>query len=427
MVIGFKDLPAPPHVHDASNHAFMVARAAELGSLDPSRIFAELLPHKVYLSGWHLAAAITGSLAGVAPYIATWFTAITCVALVPIALATLWWRWGVGAAVAVAGTFWVMTNSDTPAGNPFSWGGLGVHVGFFIAPLGAITLAQAIRSRRPLLAFAAGLYLAATIHMHFSEVVIIPLLAILTVVMQRRQVPVVPVARWWPAAALFGLGLALAFVPAMVEGAGRYASDIGGIRSNVETVGLVRALRSFPQGIGPPDLRFPWAVGGTILMLSVRRWRPIAVASVILGFWIFALKFWYDPVSRVLATPYYGQVARISYQQMYLMPLAAGAATVMLIRFAARRNRVLAGAACVLAATTMVLGYAKHHRNLASLENKIPFDQQEYLLAREIGEFVPDGEVVANYRDDGSTWAWHVSGQGFSQSTVLEMHCSGRS
>jgi hypothetical protein len=442
MVVGFRNFCAPPHVHDASNHAFLVARAKETGSLAPALIFAHVQASKPYLAGWHFVAAVTASVGGIAPYVAAWFTAITAVALTPFALATLWWRWGAGPAVAAAAVAWVATNADVPAGLPFSWGGFGQQVAFFLVPLGVVVAAAALRTVRWRSALATGLYVAVMIHVHAAEGVVVGLLAVLTLLVGRGgasdggQAEAYAAAAAsgtglgaprgdtagrarsraamrWLAAGAFMIGLAFAYDPAILEMATSYAANIRMLGENATTVAPERAARVYLLQIGPPDVRFLWLIGGLAYLLVRRRWRAIAIASLVLGVWLVALQVWNDPVSRALATPFYSQAARVAYLQIYLQPFAAGVATVVLLRAAARRRRILVGLAAGVTVYALAAGLADQVPSIASLRGSVPFDRDEYALARRIPTVVGPDEVVANYRDDGSTWAWHVSGVSF--------------
>ncbi len=413
---GFRDFCAPPHVHDASNHAFLVARAARTGSLDPALIYAHVHPVHRYLPGWHLTAAVTGTVAGVAPYISAWFTAITVVALVPWSLAMLWWRWGAGAALSLAGVAWVVTNGDVPAGLPFSWGGFGQQVGFFLAPMGAVLAADALRSLRWPVALATGVFLAAMVNIHFSEVMVVVVLGALTWGMTRHHHGFDAVGSTRMrllAASAFLVGLALAFDPAILRTASGAVSAARQVAARDQVATWGRALRVFLLQIGPPDVRFVWLIGGLAWLLAQRRWRPVGVTCLLLGAWLVALQVWHDPVSRILAMPFYGQAARVAYLQIFVMPLAAGAATVALLRALRRRGRTALVAGVLVTLYPLGAGFVTQVPGLESLASAVPFTRDDYALACAIGDTVGDGEVVANDRDDGSTWAAQVSGVAF--------------
>jgi len=65
----FAGFAASPHLHDASNHAFMVSQVVRHASLDRHLVFGPPYgsPPQDYLLGWHAAAALTCRLTGTLP------------------------------------------------------------------------------------------------------------------------------------------------------------------------------------------------------------------------------------------------------------------------------------------------------------------------------------------------------------------------
>lgn len=415
QILGFAGFAAPPHIHDASNHAYLVLRITQVGSLHPDLLFGGTAPRPEvpYLAGWHLVAAITGRVAGLTPYLAAWLMPMTAVLLTPLALAVLWRRWGAGAVACTFAGLWLASNAHMPTGL-FGWGGFGQQIGFFLAPVGAIVLAEAWRARRWSVAMLAGLSLAVMIHIHFSEVVVMIGLALLDLTRRRAKTAVASPGAVVLAATAFVVGLAVAIDPAFLKLAAVYNARFAASHTTGTLYGVGDAAWRFIMLIGRPDVRALVVFGGLGLALATRTWRWFAVTSLALGILYLSLSVWGDPVSRALAIPFYGQAARVGYLQIYFFPLLAGLATERLHAAATRRHRLFGCVVAVLAAFLLIGGIKQEVKTLASFETVVPFSAAEYNLARLIPEYVGTDDVVANFYDDGSTWAMHVCGRRFT-------------
>jgi hypothetical protein len=82
----------------------------------------------------------------------------------------------------------------------------------------------------------------------------------------------------------------------------------------------------------------------------------------------------------------------------------------------------------LLLAGALESGFTRELRNYRSSRTTVPFTQDDYRQACALAEIVPEHSVVANFWDDGSTWAMHVSGRRFLEPCSWPLFdASGRS
>jgi hypothetical protein len=160
---------------------------------------------------------------------------------------------------------------------------------------------------------------------------------------------------------------------------------------------------------------------GVVTALFMRGTRRPAAVSLLLGALFVVLAVRHDPLSRRGAFLFYGQPARVLYLQYFFLPVLGALPLLWLWRRIAERQPVrvrtvlLLGAAAACIAAILVPGYPHVVRNMRSQAGAVPFTEAEYRLARRIPDVVRPGGLIANYWDDGSTWAMHVSGRRFLQ------------
>jgi len=445
LLAGYGRLPAPPHIHDASNHAWITLRIVQSQSLawrELARDAAGVLDLG-YLPGLHAAAALIARLGGVAPYISVWMLALGLTALTPLAWTLLWRAWGASAALAVAAALLSAANPLGPGG-VLGWGGFGQAAGFFLLPATVLALrALAGGKNRPRgtaalwNAFFAGLVLGGLIHLHASEVLVALAFVLLATSPTRPSLG-------------SGLALLAGFV-AICGGdlwtlATAYPHAIGAWP--VETKTLGDSLHRLGKAAGHGPVLRILVLAGWILALRAPAWRRLALAAGILGAWYLALQSFADPLSRWLATPFYRQAPRILYLQLYFAPLwaalALGQGTSALER--ARRGSagglreevaIRAGMGrwmriawirllpALVIAGILASSWSNLVTNYRNGGKAVPFTLDDFRQAKGITEVVPPGSLVANLWDDGSTWAMHVSGRPFLLPCAWNLHTSG--
>jgi len=412
---GHRDFVAPPHVHDAGNHAWLVARVAATGSLRAGAMFDPQtgVPAVGYLPGWHGAAALVARLSGVAPYVSAWFLPLLLLAATPVALSLLWRAWGVPVVAAPVAAFAVAVNQFVPGG-VLGWGGFGQLAGFCLVPIVTLALRAALAVPSAWSGLGAGLLLAALLRVHASEALVVLGAAALAW-------PALPAALRRaghgrrPRAGLFAAAaLAIAAGPDVWRLAHDYAGRIpDGPRPPLAGVGpsLERWLAA---GGHPFGLKALTALG---LLLSWRAapWRRLGAAALGCAALFIALASVGDPVSWWLATPFYAEAPRVLYLQLYLLPpLLALPLLHLRGALAARGGARFAGAAAtalvMMALASAVPGVLRNYRHMRAA---VPFGAGEYALARRLPETVGPAGLVADYWDDGGVWAMHVSGRRF--------------
>lgn len=422
LIAGYGGFAAPPHVHDASNHAFLTLRIFESGRADAGAVFAGQhgRPAVGYLPGWHAAAALVAQLGGVAPYVATWFLPLALAALLPAAAALLWRAWGLPA-VAVAGGALLLTGNEMVPGGILEWGGFGQIGGLFLLPVLLLALRGLWRRPGAAAGLGCGALWAALARVHAGEAYAALFLAPLV---WARTAPGEPAARRGRRGAALLLALA-AFAALIGPDAWRLGSDYAGW--------IARDPPAPPERFGYCLEKY-WNAGGRALGLKIltalglahalwrRRWRPLAALSLVLGAIFVARAAWRDPFTGWLTVPFYGQAARLHYLQALLLPaLAALPLAALHARLggggsAGGAGRGRAGVVvAALAAAALVPAWPGVLRDLRLDRGSVPFTPAEYALALDLRQVLPPTAVVANYWDDGSTWAMHVSGRRFLQ------------
>lgn len=421
---GFRQLCAPPHLHDASNHAFMVSRIVQVHTMRQDAVFgAPYCGYGVpYFLGWHAVIAMVAELSGVAPYIATWFWAIACCVLIPAALCLLWIEAGVPTFAAALAACFVAANHYVPAGL-FSWGGFGAAAGMFLLPTLAVLLRGAVRNGSLVLGAAAGVCGGAMVFVHFSEVVTAVLIvAVFTTTSGGQRAPARRLFLVIAVAALAFLGIG---GRALLEGLQPYLQPNVQVKAaGAEPLGLVLAQTLMYSSSVKTSIQV-LALAGVGWGLWERRTRRVALMALGVAAACISLRTIHDPVSAFFAQAYYGQPARVLYLQMYLMPVLL-AWPMARIRMWTQAGWQRWASAALLGAlfAWMIFPSMVHNRdNVRNRRTAVPFEADEYRLALRVRELVPEDAVVANQPDDGSFWAMHVSGRRFLDPTAWALGC----
>ncbi len=416
LLLGFGRLPAPPHIHDASNHAWLTLRIVQTSSLNLSLVNADLAGTvKVgYLPGLHAAAALIARVSGVAPYISVWMLALLLCAMIPGAFSLLWRAWRVPALTLGLALLLSVANPLGPGGI-LGWGGFGQIAGFFLVPFGVLALRSGWRSSSLSAGLAAGFVLGALIFVHASEVVVVLGATLLS--LERRTRP-----SWRSGLALLA---ALVFVcgPEVWQVYRGYPSLVASELPHRKELldSLTRLWRSGGRGV-VLQLLLPlgWIFGFR------KTWaRRLVVTSAILGIFYLFLQSYADPLTRLLATPFYRQAPRVLYLQFYLLPPLLALPLVRILEALPSRRAgekgpsggtITARALVVLLlAGALGSGFSRELRNYRSSRSTVPFTRDDYRQACTIARLVPRHSIVANLWDDGSVWAMHVSGRRFLQ------------
>jgi hypothetical protein len=429
IVHAFAGFSAPPHLHDASNHSFMALRILQTRSLDPSRLFVATsgqLPLP-YLLGWHVTAATSCDLSGLAPYVACWYLSVIGAALLPLGLNLFWRAAGIGPAVAVVAAAVAVSNFWVPTGL-YSWGGLGMILGLAVMPWFVIVARGAIR--RPSLATGAAAAGAAIalLHIHSSEVFTAVLLLIVVWPRHEEQRPVR--SDWLRAALAAGLVI-LAFgllpaLPLLRAYTGAIAAMAPGPRPPWPEV-----WRDYLHGVAGIVPLLRWLAPLGLLGIFIPALRRLAAAALAVSAVYFALRWLRDPLSAWLTQPYYRQWARLLYVMVFLFPPLVVA---VLARPSAwlktRVNRRVLMAANAAGAVALVVwgtvpGLRHAGQNLANQRIWVPFTASDFELAQQLEYLPPRDGVVANLEADGSFWAMHVSQRTFLDPCAWNLAVSG--
>lgn len=408
FLLGHGGLSAPPHVDDASNHAWITLRVVQTGSDDPGILRGDGpgFVDKAYTPGLHVAAALIARAGGLAPYVATWMLVLLLSVLIPASWSLLWRAWGVPGTVVALAVLFASANPLVPGG-VFSWGGFGQIAGFFMVPVVAVAMRAAGSAPRLRNAVLAGILTGGLAFLHFSEVFVA---AGAVVLFPRRKGRVMP-ARTLLALSLLLVVFAALTLPELLAVAGHYGSPE--VVPRLETKQLGDALERWSRACGR-DLLQVLAVVGILVGVWRRASRRIAIATLVLGVWYLALQVRADPVSQWLAHPFYRQAPRILYLQCYLLPpLMAWPVLLLHERLHASRPRLADAVVAGIAFLALGMGLKRVDNDLPAQSRLVPFTEADYHHAVRVGEIVGADEVVANFWRDGSTWAMHVSGRRF--------------
>lgn len=411
VLLAHGSLSAPPHVDDASNHAWITLRVVETEELHPDIVRGEGpgFVDAYYAPGLHAPAALLARFGGVAPYIATWLLVVLILGLIPASWSILWRAWGLPSGAVALGVLFATATSLGPAG-VLSWGGFGQILGFFMVPVGTLALRAAWREPGPGHSISAGILLGAMAFLHFSEVFVAMGAALLISGVGVRSSRI---------RSLFGLTIVLgtmAFIalPELLAVSQHYGTS--NFLPALETKRFGDALERWSRA-GGRDLLQVLFVLGFIFGILRRDTRKLALVALGLGAWYLSLQVFADPISQWLAHPFYRQAARILYLQLYLLPPLLALPLLFLMDLSRRRGRARVGqlTAAALVLVALGMGLERVTKVLHSFDVFVPFTVEDYAHAREIASVVPEGDVVANLWRDGSTWAMHVSGCRFLQ------------
>lgn len=414
LLAAFRDYAAPNSIDDASNHAFMVARALAAQSLSPDKIFAPPngLPAIPYLPGWHGCAALIAGLGHVPPWVSAWYLPALVAVATPLALSLFWRAAKLPRPALLLGLAFAVANYHQPL-NIFSWGGFGAIIGLALAPWIVLALRGAMRTPSVASGLLAGAAMVAILYIHTSEAfTALVLLAAVWPDAGERSGSRHDFARAlvWACAFFLVVGIIPLWQHARVYG-GWTASEALPPR-----LGLVPSLAQFLTFAGGNMPGLHWFVApGLLAGFLSRRTRRLAWLSLAFLLLYLGLRCAQDPVSSMLSRPYYRQFPRVVYPQMFLLPPLMATAALGILAGLGRlwrwRGRRILTTAAVAALAYFVLypGAYWSYRNLAFQRTLVPFSPAEAQLAREMARVLPSDAVVANQYGDGSYWAMHIS------------------
>jgi hypothetical protein len=409
LLLGFGSLSAPPHVHDASNHAALVSQILTNGSMAADKIWTGLAgrPARLYFPGWHAGAALIAQTGGVAAYVSCWFFPFFFMSLLPASLVLLWRSFRVPLAGLLLGSLLVATNKHLP-GSIWSWGGFGQIVGIYLVPPVTVLILGAWRVRSVYGGVFVGFVIFSLMQIHAAEIMVVLVLAGIAGRLQGLG---------W-----VGVRLPLAVIATWVTAAGSQAWTIGQSYSVLkssqhlgESVSLATAVEDFIGVGGRAGGLKPLVILGLLLGFVDRRFRPLAWISLICGLLYLTIAVYQDPVSRVISIPFHQQAARILYLQIYVMPPLMALPAIWLYRMGAgigsvRVAKVVVSFLLILALQSAFSSVVKSYR---SYHESVPFTAETYRFARRLESVSFEDSFIANFWDDGSTWAMHVSGHRF--------------
>lgn len=416
----FAGFAAPPHLHDASNHSFMVRQIVEHASLDRRLVFGPPYgsPPQDYLLGWHAAAALISRLSGTLPHISAWYLAATCACLLP-AMGTLLWRaFGIPGRIMGLGAGFLAANYFMPTGI-FSWGGFGQIIGLCVLPWAMVILRCAAGPACWPAGLTAGLALLGLLHIHTAEVFAVLILA------PSAWPPGADRASWRSSAPRLALAVGILVV--------------GGLLPLLPTFTSYNAFTAGHQVPPPPGWKAAWQqfttfAGGNVPILQLmigpalvagvfrKGMRRVWVTSLVMTLLFLGLRQVQDPVSLFLTRPFYHQAGRLLYPQIFLMPLLVSGAFFLVVDGMGKlwsrlrwpgRTAVQVGLVLIIAARWLYPGCYWSYRNMLNFTMVAPFSVEDARLAERMQQELPPTAVVANQDNDGSFWAMHLSGLRF--------------
>lgn len=418
LLQGLGTFVVPAHLHDASNHAFLIERIRETASLSSDKLFA---PPYVQLGvpywlGWHVSAAHIADNAGMPAYIVEWMLAVSATTLLPISSCLLWRVLKFKNFVAVLAGVFLVSNFYMPGGL-YSWGGFGALLGFFLVPVSVLLTRSALRNGRGVLtgALLIGLLFAATLQIHASELAIILLLVLLSLFNPTEGAPFSASHSWRVAlGGVLVLGVVMGLP--MWNAAHSYVAHAMDAPSG-NSLGLGTALGQLLHYTGGESLTLRGLVIlGICWGLLGRGPRPVAILSLLLLALYLDLRLRHDGLSKVLSAPYYQQPARVLYLQLFLLPPLMAAPVFALWNWTRTRGHMRWVGAAVLGALLAFAaapGAAHNLRNLKQLKQLTAFSEDDFRLARKIENTLPPSARIANQINDGSFWARWISGRDF--------------
>ncbi len=418
LIQGLGAFVVPAHLHDASNHAFLIERIRETGSVSPEKLFA---PPYVQLGvpywlGWHVSAAHIADIGGMPAYIVEWMMAVGATTLLPISTCLLWRVLRFKNFVAVLAGVFLVSNFYMPGGL-YSWGGFGALLGFFLVPTTVVFIRSALRNTRGVFtgALLIGLLFAATLQIHASELGIILLLVLLSLSAAGKSSSF-SVSHSWRVSVAGVLVLGVVMGLPMWNAAHSYVAHAMDAPTG-SSPGLGMALGQMLHYTGGESLALRGLVVLGILWGLLRRGtRPVAVMSLLLLVLYLDLRLRHDGLSKVLSAPYYQQPARVLYLQLFLLPPLMAEPVSELWKWTKMHGHMRWAGAAVLGALLAFAaapGAAHNLRNLRQLKQLTAFSEDDFHLARKIRNALPPSARIANQINDGSFWARWISGRDF--------------
>lgn len=412
IAYGFRDYAAPPHIHDASNHAWLVHRILEVASTRLDDLYANAVPPAPYLVGWHGVAASLAQVSGLAPLPIAWYLPLLGTALVPVSLVLLWRHWGLPGLAGLAGAFLISANEVTPF-QILWWGGFGKLLGLALAAVVALIVARGLRARDHLSVALAVLAIGSLANIHAEALLTAALLTLATLATPGHRPQTEGSRGAW-------IWLVVGVVVFSGWDLWTLARDYEGNRMVPPTQPRLEpmdALAEVGRVAGRDVHVVRLLVLGWGLALLRRSTRGIALVALGLATLYFLMLVVRDPVTMTVAKLFYQEASRVPG---HLLPLV-GALPLLPLGWLLARTRwpVLRLAVVVVAIGLTWVPWRVGNEGARAMmrgewmRKTVPFSIQDHALAQAIPTIVPASETVANFWDDGSTWAMHISGRRF--------------
>jgi hypothetical protein len=349
------------------------------------------------------------------------------VILMPAALTLLWRAWALPLPAVLAGALFVTANQLAPSGI-LGWGGFGQITGLFLVPT-LVVMGRAFLTRPSVWQGGVwGAFLASLVFIHASELVVAVMLTGLCWFSLPRELPEY-VTRIRLRAFLAGLVVFAVFCFPLWSLGNDYWRQLSD-RDTSHMRSFGRAVEYYFQTGGNSAGMKLLALLGLVTGLVYRQFRWLAITSLLFGVLFVSLASFDDPVSRLLSTPFYRVPPRLAYLQILLLSPLMALPLLRLWLWASEhwRRWVVSALGLLLLAAAVVPALPGMVINYRNMRIAAPFSPEEYRLSRQMMEVLDPEQEIANFWDDGSTWAMHVSGLRFLQPCAWPLRdAAGRS
>ncbi len=399
LLASFGDFSAPPHLHDASNHAYLTRQIVVNQTIHPRELLESPMgaPESAYLVGWHATAALVAQVTHVAPYVTTWMLPLLLVALTPWSLAVLWSLWGFSRLATGFATCLAMANAGALVG-VLGWGGFSAAAGTFLVPWVTALLALGLARKSRTFALLAGATLGSLMMVQAASAMVALVLAIVTCF----------ACGWRPrmASVLIMVGvLLLVFAPSVWDVAGEYRAVRVG-HQNVDATPFGQAVNGWLNSLGRWHLLKPALLAGLVLGFAMH--RAIVVASLLFGALFLSLSSLRDPFSLAMTEVFYQEASRVRSVQLFLLTPLAGLAVAWLVD-RTRNDSMKMLAAAVLAVAMVAPALPPIYESLRQTRSVAPFTVEDYKFAQKVSDMVRADAWIVNVPRDGSVWMGHVA------------------
>jgi hypothetical protein len=336
-------LSVPPN-HDSMNHAFMAARIADTGSLDPDSVLVTDVRSReavtaFYPLGLHVVAALVHGITGSNfSDILWWIVVLSGAVCLPAGMFALARRFFPQEPLAAGAAAMLSVLIPLFPYKPIAWGGIALILGMALTPGVVVALEASVTARWSFGPAALGVIaLLGILVVHTSE---IPLAVLLVGTLVLHQAPR---PGWWRFVLRHALRLAAvgtAFAAAALPVAG-HAMEDRTLPDN-PTLPLGLALSEILRlrvsvDVGQARVALLAAAGLAILLWRRRPWL-VAAFGVLVTIYFIAASSTNQPL-RTLASPWYKQSERVAYVVAMVAAIPAGLAVASAARAVGRWSR----------------------------------------------------------------------------------------